>query len=125
MEPAADTPAPFRRWRPLGRRWFGGPAAGAALVLLCLTVYGPGFASLSPVDRDESRFAQASRQMLESLTLPADQQERDEVAGWDGAVAPGMHSGGLVIPIVHRRARLNKPPLIYWLQAGSAGVLTG
>lgn len=99
--------------------------AGAALVLLCLTVYVPGFLSIPPVDRDESRFAQASRQMLESVALPPDLQERGPVVGWDGAEAPGMHSGGLAIPMVHRRLRLNKPPLIYWLQTASAGLFTG
>jgi 4-amino-4-deoxy-L-arabinose transferase-like glycosyltransferase len=89
-----------------------------------MTVYVPGLTSLAPVDRDESRFAQASRQMLESIALPPERQERGMVATWDGAEAPGMHSGGLAIPMVHRRIRLNKPPLIYWLQAASAGVLS-
>ncbi len=37
-----------------------------ALVLLCLALYLPGQESLPPVDRDEARFAQASKQMLES-----------------------------------------------------------
>ena len=36
------------------------------LMLLCLVLFLPGFFSLPPVDRDESRFAQASRQMLET-----------------------------------------------------------
>lgn len=41
---------------------------GVALVLLALalTVFLPGQASIPPIDRDEPRFAQASRQMLES-----------------------------------------------------------
>lgn len=82
-------------------------------MLLCLAVYVPGLATLPPVDRDESRFAQASRQMFESVALPPDQR------------AGPMHSGGLAIPMVQERPRLNKPPLIYWLQAGSAGVFTG
>lgn len=34
------------------------------------------------------------------------------------------HSGGLAIPYVQDRPRLNKPPLIYWLQAGSAAIFT-
>ncbi|MBN2751450.1 MAG: glycosyltransferase family 39 protein [Rhodospirillaceae bacterium] len=37
-----------------------------ALVLLCLGLYVPGQAAVSPLDRDESRYMQASRQMLES-----------------------------------------------------------
>ena len=80
---------------------------------LCLLVFLPGFFALPPVDRDESRFAQASRQMLESVALP------------EGEHDPALHGGGLVLPRVQGRDRLTKPPLIYWLQAGSAAVLTG
>jgi len=76
-------------------------------------VYLPGFFTIPPVDRDESRFAQASRQMFESVALPAG--ERDA----------GLHSGGLVVPMVASKPRLNKPPLIYWLQAASAAAFTG
>ena len=36
------------------------------LVLFCLCAWLPGFFSLMPTDRDESRFAQASKQMIES-----------------------------------------------------------
>ncbi len=75
-------------------------------------MYLPGFFALPPVDRDEARFAQASRQMLESVALPAALRD------------PALHSGGLVIPRVQGRDRLSKPPLIYWAQALSAGVLT-
>ncbi len=82
------------------------------LIALCLVVYLPGFFALPPVDRDESRFAQASRQMFESVALPSSQRD------------PALHSGGLVIPRVQGRDRLSKPPLIYWLQASSAAVLT-
>lgn len=74
--------------------------AGVPLLILGLTVYLPGLASIPPIDRDESRFAQASRQMLESGTLE----------GW-------------IVPRIQDRPRLNKPPLIYWLQATSAFVL--
>ncbi|MCC6678283.1 MAG: glycosyltransferase family 39 protein [Phycisphaerales bacterium] len=70
---------------------------GVLLVLICLGVYLPGLWSLPPVDRDESRFAQASRQMAEA----------QDWSGW-------------LIPMVQDRPRLNKPPLIYWLQAASA-----
>jgi 4-amino-4-deoxy-L-arabinose transferase-like glycosyltransferase len=80
-----------------GRRW-GSWWAGVLLVLLCLAVYLPGVMSIPVVDRDEARFAQASRQMLES--------------------------GDYVVPRVQGKPRLNKPPLIYWLQAASARVLT-
>ena len=82
-------------------------------MLLCLAVYLPGFASIPPVDRDESRFAQASRQMFESVALP------------EGALRSGWHDGGLIVPMIQDRPRLNKPPLIYWLQAASAAAFTG
>ena len=36
------------------------------LVLLCLLLWLPGFFTIPPGDRDESRFAQASRQMVDS-----------------------------------------------------------
>ncbi len=36
------------------------------LVLLCLLLWLPGFFTIPPGDRDESRFAQATRQMLDS-----------------------------------------------------------
>ncbi|HVZ94490.1 MAG TPA: glycosyltransferase family 39 protein, partial [Phycisphaerales bacterium] len=71
---------------------------GIALVVLCCGLYLPGVWSIPPVDRDESRFAQASAQMLASGT----------VEGW-------------VVPRIQEKPRLNKPPLIYWLQATSAG----
>jgi 4-amino-4-deoxy-L-arabinose transferase-like glycosyltransferase len=83
----------------IGSKLWRGWKAGVLLVLLSLSVYLPGFASTPAVDRDESRFAQASRQMLES--------------------------GDYIVPRVQGKLRLNKPPLIYWLQAGSAWVFTG
>lgn len=95
-EPAAHMPrasyaADARR---ANGSWWGG---GAALVLLCLALFVPGLWSIPPVDRDESRFAQASRQMYES--------------------------GDFVVPRVQDQPRLNKPPLIYWLQSASIAVL--
>ncbi len=66
----------------------------AILVAVCLGVYLPGLQALPAIDRDESRFAQASRQMVDG-DFPAD---------W-------------VVPMVQDRPRLNKPPAIYWIQA--------
>ena len=40
--------------------------AAAILVLLSLVCFLPGFVSLQPMDRDEPRFAQASKQMVET-----------------------------------------------------------
>lgn len=89
---------------------------------ICAAVYLPGFFALPTVDRDEARFAQASRQMLEAATLPTERQDlRVDASG-----RPlGAHSGGWAVPMVQSRARLNKPPLIYWLQAAAAGAFTG
>jgi 4-amino-4-deoxy-L-arabinose transferase-like glycosyltransferase len=104
MTPAAakqsDRPSQRARRAGLGGRsafadrWSRG---GVALVVLCLALYLPGVWSIPPVDRDESRFAQASAQMLASGT----------VEGW-------------VVPRIQEKPRLNKPPMIYWLQAASA-----
>lgn len=46
------------------------------------------------------------------------------------ALSPQMqrsdfHDGGWVVPKVQDRARLNKPPLIYWMQVASAWIFTG
>jgi 4-amino-4-deoxy-L-arabinose transferase-like glycosyltransferase len=38
----------------------------ALLFLICLVAWLPGFFTIPPLDRDESRFAQASKQMLET-----------------------------------------------------------
>ncbi|MDQ0393071.1 ArnT family glycosyltransferase [Labrys monachus] len=65
----------------------------AVLVLLVVSAlaFAPGFATLPPMDRDEPRFAQASKQMLES--------------------------GDFVSIRFQDEARLKKPVGIYWLQA--------
>ncbi|HLO77819.1 MAG TPA: glycosyltransferase family 39 protein [Magnetospirillum sp.] len=47
-------------------RLTGGLRPYIALTLLCLALYLPGLAALPPMDRDESRFIQATRQMLET-----------------------------------------------------------
>lgn len=105
-------------WRVAAARWWPG---AAALIVLCLAVYLPGFASIPPVDRDECRFAQASRQMFEAAALPP---ERLDTRTEAGGRPVGLHAGGWLIPMVQDRPRLNKPPLIYWLQAGSARALS-
>lgn len=66
----------------------------AALVLICLCTFLPGFFTLPPVDRDEARFAQASKQMIET--------------------------GDLIDIRFQDHARHKKPVGIYWLQAASA-----
>ena len=68
------------------------------LILLCLVLYLPGLTTLPPVDRDEARFVQATRQMLES---------QDFVQ---------IH--------FQNKPRHKKPIGIYWLQA-AAVTMTG
>lgn len=116
--PSRPTPGPTEQ---LAR---SGPA-GLVLLALLLAVYLPGFFSIPVVDRDEARFAQASRQMFESLALPAAQRDtRPFDRGESGRLIAGHHAGGLAVPMVGERPRLAKPPLIYWLQTASAAVLT-
>lgn len=95
--------------------------------LACL----PGLVRVPPIDRDESRFAQASRQMFEALSWEDARLDRralvpvDRGPGKTPEALGGMHAGGAVVPMVGERARLNKPPLIYWVQSASAWVFTG
>ncbi len=65
--------------------------AAALLILVSLIAFLPGFFQIPPVDRDEARFAQATKQMLESGQY-IDIRFQDEV-------------------------RYKKPVGIYWLQA--------
>jgi 4-amino-4-deoxy-L-arabinose transferase-like glycosyltransferase len=67
------------------------------LALLSLALYLPGLTTLPPTDRDEARFAQASRQMLES-------QDFVRIRFQD-------------------EPRHKKPAGIYWLQAGAAALV--
>ncbi len=70
------------------------PKRGVAVVLalLALALFLPGFVSLQPMDRDEPRFAQATKQMLET--------------------------GDFVAIRFQTEARNKKPVGVYWLQAG-------
>lgn len=67
--------------------------ACALLVLVALIAFLPGFASIPPIDRDEARFSQATKQMLET--------------------------GNFVDIRYKEQARHKKPVGIYWLQAAS------
>src|SRR3954452_11983281 len=70
--------------------------ACALLVLISLVCFLPGFTSLPPMDRDEPRFAQASKQMLET--------------------------GDFVDIRFQNEARHKKPVGIYWLQSAAVAV---
>ncbi|MEJ2434469.1 MAG: glycosyltransferase family 39 protein [Pseudolabrys sp.] len=71
--------------------------AAAMLVVFCLIAFLPGFFQVPPVDRDEARFAQASKQMIET--------------------------GQYVDIRFQKEVRYKKPVGIYWLQV--AAVETG
>ncbi len=71
--------------------------AAALLVAFCLIAFLPGFFQIPPVDRDEARFAQATKQMIET--------------------------GEYVDIRFQNEVRYKKPVGIYWLQA--AAVKTG
>src|SRR4051812_43538144 len=74
-----------------------GRAPVPVLVLLCLLAWLPGILSLPVLDRDESRFAQASKQMIES--------------------------GNYVDIRFSTVPRYNKPVGIYWAQAAATRAL--
>jgi 4-amino-4-deoxy-L-arabinose transferase-like glycosyltransferase len=69
----------------------------AVLLLICVLAWLPGFFTLPPLDRDESRFAQATKQMLET--------------------------GDFIDINLGDAPRYEKPVGIYWLQAASTAVL--
>src|ERR1700716_4544392 len=71
--------------------WLVGWQPYALLAARCLVLYPPGIASTPPLDRDEARFAQATRQMLET--------------------------GDFLRIRFQDEARNKKPAGIYWLQA--------
>src|SRR5579875_3239174 len=76
------------------------PKAGpfALVALLCLLLYAPGLVAIPTLDRDEARFAQATRQMLET--------------------------GDFLRIRFQNRARDKKPAGIYWLQAAAVGLFS-
>ena len=78
--------------------WLTGWRPYALLAALCLLLYLPGIASIPPLDRDEARFAQATRQMLET--------------------------GDFLRIRFQDEARNKKPAGIYWLQAASVAAFS-
>jgi 4-amino-4-deoxy-L-arabinose transferase-like glycosyltransferase len=72
-------------------RWKALVPSAALLVALCVAFHLPGVCALPPLDRDEPRFAQATRQMLQS--------------------------GDWVRPRFQGEPLYEKPIGIYWLQA--------
>src|SRR5229473_1266489 len=92
-------PKPRKRY---GEAWTAGAVgfatgtharAIAMLVVVSLLAFLPGFFQIPPVDRDEARFAQATKQMIETREF-VDIRFQNEV-------------------------RYKKPVGIYWLQAAA------
>jgi 4-amino-4-deoxy-L-arabinose transferase-like glycosyltransferase len=83
---SSDSPAPGASWR-----------LGLLLFLAVLALSLPQAALLPLLDRDEPRFAEASREMLQS--------------------------GNFIVPTFNHAPRYAKPPLIYWSQAISYRLL--
>src|SRR5947209_2169428 len=73
--------------------------AVAFLVAICLVSYLPGIFNIPPVDRDEARFVQATKQMIES--------------------------GDYVDIRFQEEVRYKKPVGIYWLQAAAVRAAEG
>ena len=80
------------------RAWLAGARPYGLLIALCLLLYLPGIAAIPPLDRDEARFAQATRQMLET--------------------------GDFLRIRFQDEARNKKPAGIYWLQAASVSLFS-
>src|SRR5437660_4996292 len=78
--------------------WLSGWRPYALLAGLCLLLYLPGIAAIPPLDRDEARFVQATRQMLET--------------------------GDFLRIRFQDEARNKKPAGIYWLQAVAVGAFS-
>src|SRR5260221_2338680 len=70
----------------------------ALLIGLCACLFVPGIAAMPPLDRDEARFMQATRQMVES--------------------------GDLLQIRFQDEARNKKPAGIYWLQSASVALFS-
>ena len=80
----------------MARTDYNGLKQYLGLILLCIVLYIPGLTTLPPVDRDEARFAQATRQMVES--------------------------GDFVRIRFQEKPRHKKPIGIHWLQAATVAV---
>lgn len=89
------SPAPAAKPHPLSSERLH-RLAYPLLAMLCLMLWLPGILSLPALDRDESRFAQSSRQMLES--------------------------GNFVDIRFGQVPRYKKPAGIYWMQAAATAI---
>jgi 4-amino-4-deoxy-L-arabinose transferase-like glycosyltransferase len=97
----APAPVPALMEPPAPPRWlaWAGRRPLPLLALLGLLLWLPGILSLPPIDRDESRFAQSSRQMVQT--------------------------GNWVDIRLGHVPRYKKPVGIYWLQAAATAIAGG
>ncbi|HEX7198309.1 MAG TPA: glycosyltransferase family 39 protein, partial [Dongiaceae bacterium] len=95
---ARALPSPAFTGEGKGGGWLSGIRPYVLLCLLCLILDMPGLAAIPPLDRDEARFAQATRQMLET--------------------------GDFVRIRFQDEARNKKPIGIYWLQAAAVAAFS-
>src|ERR1700754_410994 len=78
------------------------------LTLLCLCLFAPGLASLPPMDRDEARFMQATKQMIETgdyIDIRFQDEARNKKpvgAYWLQAAAVNLTGADLTSPWVYR-----------------------
>ena len=107
------------------------PSTVALCALFCLTVvlFCLGNQSLPLIDRDEPRFAEAARAMMQRAdqTAPAFNVAPPEAPSaavqWLESAYAGLLGGRLprtdwIVPTFNGVARYDKPPLIYWMQIG-------
>lgn len=87
----SDTWASLTGWAKLKPYW--------VLSFLCLALYLPGLGALPPFDRDEARYVQASKQMLET--------------------------GNYIDIRFQQEARYKKPVGVYWLQTAAVKTFAG
>jgi 4-amino-4-deoxy-L-arabinose transferase-like glycosyltransferase len=78
--------------------WLRGVRDGVLIAGLCLLLYLPGISAIPPLDRDEARFAQSTRQMLDT--------------------------GDFLLIRFQDSARNKKPAGIYWLQAAAVSIFS-
>src|SRR5690349_1969012 len=105
MLKSASTPAPAPVVAPTG----SAPPYGfllAATIVGAAALYLLGNGRVALWDRDEPRYAQCSRQMLDGFAGPR-----------------GAHPPGFVVPHFLDDLRTEKPPLIYWCQAAAMRLL--
>ena len=96
MTDQTDSNAPPPTWHQIIARIAASPAGLWGIVIAIMLVVLIGHQTLGVMDRDEARFAQASKQMLES--------------------------GDFITPYFMDEIRAKKPIAIYWLQSASAAI---